>query len=268
MKNIESQLVQWVISKRWALIVISALFACATASGVAFLSIDSDLRVFFAKDDPHLLELEALENTYTKRESIIIIVAPKQGDVFSNETLTAVQSLTAASWQIPFSSRVDSITNFQHTTASNDELVVADFIEHPATLDENQLNNKRQLALSESLLVNRLLSLDAKTTGVVTNIIFADKTPGEVEQVAKYSRQLIDEYQKKYPTIDFYLTGSVMFDMAFSEVGQHDMTLLAPIMFLILALVVGFSVRSWVPPSPQCLLCYCLCCRPWVLLAG
>lgn len=246
MQNFEFRLVQWVIAKRWGLIAFTALFACATASGLMFLSIDSDLRVFFAKDDPHLLELEALENTYTKRESIIIIVAPKLGDVFSNETLSAVQSLTEASWQIPFSSRVDSITNFQHTTASDDELVVADFIEDPATLDENQLNNKRQQALSESLLVNRLLSLDAKTTGVVTNIIFTEKTPGEVEQVARFTRQLIEEFQHEYPTIDFYLTGSVMFDMAFSEVGQHDMTLLAPIMFLILALVVGFSVRSWV----------------------
>ena len=246
MQNIESRLVQWVISKRWTLIVISALFACVTASGLMFLSIDSDLRVFFAEDDPHLLELEALETTYTKRESIIIIVAPKLGGVFSNDTLSAVQSLTEASWQIPFSSRVDSLTNYQHTRASDDELIVADFIEDPAALNKNQLNNKRQQALNEPLLMNRLLSLDAKTTGVVSNIIFTDKTPGEVEKVAEFSRQLITEFQQNYPAIDFYLTGSVMFDMAFSEVGQHDMTLLAPIMFFILALVVGFSVRSWV----------------------
>ena len=246
MQNFESRLVQWVITRRWWLIAFTALFACATASGLMFLSIDSDLRVFFAEDDPHLVELEALENTYTKRESIIIIVAPKQGDVFSNEILSAVQSLTEASWQIPFSSRVDSITNFQHTSASNDELVVADFIENPTSLDKNQLTEKRQQALNESLLVNRLLSSDGKTTGVVTNIIFTDKTPEAVDRVARFSRQLRDEFQEQYPAIDFYLTGSIMFDMAFSEVGQHDMLLLAPIMFLILALVVGFSVRSWV----------------------
>jgi uncharacterized protein len=246
MQNFESRLIQWVIARRWWLITFTALFACATASGLMFLSIDSDLRVFFAKDDPHLLELEALENTYTKRESIIIIVAPKQGDVFSNETMSAVQSLTEAAWQIPYSSRVDSITNFQYTTASDDELVVADFIEDPASLDSNQLSEKRQQAFNESLLINRLLSSDAMTAGVVANVIFSDKTPEAVDQVARYSRQLRDEFQEQYPEIDFYLTGSVMFDMAFSEVGRHDMLLLAPIMFLILALVVGLSVRSWV----------------------
>jgi predicted RND superfamily exporter protein len=246
MQNFESRLIQWVIARRWWLITFTALFACATASGLMFLSIDSDLRVFFAKDDPHLLELEALENSYTKRESIIIIVAPKQGDVFSNETMSAVQSLTEAAWQIPYSSRVDSITNFQYTTASDDELVVADFIEDPASLDSNQLSEKRQQAFNESLLINRLLSSDAMTAGVVANVIFSDKTPEAVDQVARYSRQLRDEFQEQYPEIDFYLTGSVMFDMAFSEVGRHDMLLLAPIMFLILALVVGLSVRSWV----------------------
>jgi len=246
MQNFESRLVQWVIARRWWVIVFTTFFACAAASGLMFLSIDSDLRVFFAKDDPHLVELEALENTYTKRESIIIIVAPKQGDVFSNETLSAVQSLTEAAWQIPYSSRVDSITNFQYTTASDDELVVADFIEDPASLDSNQLSEKRRQAFNESLLINRLLSSDAMTAGVVANVIFSDKTPEAVDQVARYSRQLRDEFQEQYPEIDFYLTGSVMFDMAFSEVGRHDMLLLAPIMFLILALVVGLSVRSWV----------------------
>jgi predicted RND superfamily exporter protein len=244
MHHFDSQLAHWIVARRWWLIAFTGLLLVITAAGLWSISVDSDLRVFFAKQDPRLLELEKLENIYTKTESIIIVVRPGHGDVFNNKTLAAVKALTEACWQIPFSSRVDSITNFQYTTAKADELVVRDFITHPAQLDKHALAQKRQQALAEPLLVNRLMSPDAQTTAVMTNIIFSDKTPDAVARVADYTRQLRDNFQEQHPDIKFYLTGSVMFDMAFSEVGRHDMMLLAPIMFLILTLVVGLSVRS------------------------
>ncbi|MCI0506677.1 MAG: MMPL family transporter [Gammaproteobacteria bacterium] len=155
-----------------------------------------------------------------------------------------MKALTDACWQIPFSSRVDSLTNFQFTSASHDELIVEDFIPDPKRLEAAQRALKRRQALAEPLLVKRLLAADAGATAVVTNVIFAEKAPEAVERIAGFSRQLRDEFQAQYPDMDFYLTGSVMFDMAFSEVGRHDMMLLAPVMFFILVLVVGFSVRS------------------------
>lgn len=244
MESVSSRLAQWIIDKRWWLIAVTALVAGVTASGMLFVTIDSDLRVFFAKQDPRLLELEALENTYTKHESIIFIVAPENGHVFTRDTLSVVKDLTEASWQMPYSNRVDSITNFQFTTANQDELIVEDFIDNPEQLTDTQLNQKRQLALAEPLLVKRLVAADASTTAVIVNVIFAQKAPEAVEAIAIFSRQLRDQFRNQYPDIKFYLTGSVMFDVAFSEVGRHDMLTLAPLMFLILVLVVGFSVRS------------------------
>jgi len=244
MQNADSRLARWIIRQRWWLIVLTALIASVTASGMWFITIDSDLRVFFAEQDPRLLELEVLENTYTKHESIIFIIAPEQGEVFTGQTLQAVKELTEASWQMPFSSRVDSITNFQFTYANQDELIVEDFFIDPGQLSNTQLEQKRQLALTEPLLVKRLLASDAATTAVIVNVIFPEKAGEAVEQIATFARQLRDKFQNQYPDIEFFLTGSVMFDMAFSEVGRHDMLLLAPLMFLILVLVVGFAVRS------------------------
>jgi len=244
MRNFENKLANWIIDKRWWLIVASLSVALITSAGLLFISVDSDLRVFFGKNDPRLLELEALENTYSKTESIIFLVTPKSGDVFSTNTLSAVKSLTRDCWQIPHSSRVDSLTNYQFTRAEEDDLIVTDFIDNPASLDKKNLQEKRLLALQEPLLVKRILSTDAKTTAVMINIIFPDKTPNAISDVANYSRDLLKKYRSQFPDIEFYLTGSVMFDTAFSEVGQHDMLILAPIMFFILAFVVGFSVKS------------------------
>ena len=79
-----------------------------------FLTLNPDNRVFFSEDNPQLMALEALENTYTKSNTVLFVLAPKDGDVFTRDTLSAIEELTEASWLMPFSSRVNSITNFQH----------------------------------------------------------------------------------------------------------------------------------------------------------
>ncbi|MCI0506676.1 MAG: hypothetical protein L0Z73_11270 [Gammaproteobacteria bacterium] len=79
MESADSRLAHWIVNQRWWLIVITTLVVRVSASGMLFITIDSDLRVFFAKQDPRLVELEALENTYTKHESIILIRCPETG---------------------------------------------------------------------------------------------------------------------------------------------------------------------------------------------
>lgn len=201
MHEFENKLADWTIARRWWLISLTLIVTMVAAYGLLFIKIDSDLRVFFSSDDPRLLELEALEDTYTKTESIIFIVSSKQGDVFTRETLTAIKALTQQSWQIPFSSRVDSITNYQHSYAIDDELLVGDFIDQPELLTAEQLEEKHTQALANPLLVSRLISQDAKTVGVMTNIVFDTKTPDDVTTVAEYSRQLRDDFRARYPAL-------------------------------------------------------------------
>ena len=70
-----------------------------TGSGLQFLTFNSDLRVFFSKENPQLQALEDLENTYTKSDNIVFVLEPKEGNVFTRETLGAVEKLTDRAWQ-------------------------------------------------------------------------------------------------------------------------------------------------------------------------
>jgi uncharacterized protein len=91
-------------------------------------SFTDDYRTFFSKDNPDLLVFDALQNTYSKQDNILFVVAPKDGNAFTRETLASVEWLTKEAWQIPYSSRVDSISNFQHTSAKRDDLVVRNLV--------------------------------------------------------------------------------------------------------------------------------------------
>ena len=86
------------------------------------------LRVFFSEDNPDLNAFEAVENIYTKNDNVLFIVKPREGEVFTAANLEVIRSLTEDAWQIPFSTRVDAITNFQHPWANGDDLIVEDLV--------------------------------------------------------------------------------------------------------------------------------------------
>ncbi len=130
---------KWVVNRRWWIIAATIIVVLIASSGMRFLTINNDTRVFFSKDNPQLQALEALENTFSRDSSVLFAVAPKDGNVFTRKTLAVVEGLTEASWQMPYSSRVDSITNFQHTQAEEDDLIVEDLVENARSLSDADL---------------------------------------------------------------------------------------------------------------------------------
>ena len=124
MNRFETEFGKWVVKQRWWVILGSILVVFVAGSGMRFLTINNDTRVFFSEKNPQLQALQAFENTYSKDNSVFFAVAPKSGNVFTRETLGAIEALTEAAWKMPYSSRVDSIVNFQHTRAEEDDLIV------------------------------------------------------------------------------------------------------------------------------------------------
>ena len=233
-----------VLRYRWFIITLSVFVFLLSSLGLTRLSIDSDLRVFFSEDNPQLLQLEAVERTYLKNENILMVIAPEHRNIFTLEVLTVIQELTDELWQTPASSRVDSITNFQHTHADGDDLIVEDLFGEIDELSQSAIEHRKRVALSEPVLLNRVISGDGAVSTIIVTINFVEKTPEIIEAIAAHARNLRDVYSDRYPHIEFYLTGSVMFDTAFAEVGQQDMTTLVPLMLMVLVITVGLIFRT------------------------
>ncbi|MEE9598416.1 MAG: MMPL family transporter [Acidiferrobacterales bacterium] len=235
---------QWVIRWRWWLILLSIAVTVAAGSGARFLEFTTDYRVFFSKENPQLQAFEELQDVYSKNDNVLFVIAPKDGRVFTRETLAAVEWLTEAAWQLPYSSRVDSITNFQYTYADADDLVVSNLIENADTFSNEQLAHVKEIALAEPLLVNRLISPRTHVTGVNATIILPGKGLHEVPEVVAKARELVDQAKAKDPNIDIYLTGMVMMNNAFPEATQNDLASLVPLMYLVVIVVLALTLRS------------------------
>lgn len=235
---------RWVIRWRWLIVIVTVLMVAMAANGARFIEFSSSYRAYFTTDNPQLRAFDELQNTYSKSDNVMFVIAPKDGKVFTRQTLATVEWLTQQGWQMPYSTRVDSISNFQHTQAEGDDLIVKSLAENAASLSDTKLEQIRKIALTEPLLINRLISPRAHVTGVSVTFILPEKTLGEVPEVVAFARKLVEQAKARDPNVDIYLTGMVPYNNAFQEYSEKDLMTLVPIMYGIIILVTVLTLRS------------------------
>ena len=237
---------EWLVRWKIPVLLVSLLLVALAGSGVRFLQFKTDYRMFFSEDNPQMQAFDQLQNTYTKTDNVLFVLAPKDGRVFTPETLASVAWLTEASWQLPYSIRVDSISNYQHTRAEEDDLVVDDLVPDAANIDAAGLRSIRDIAINEPLLVHRLIAPDGRVTGVNVTIQLPDNGSGEeVPEVTAFARDLVEQVKAGNPNLDVYLTGMVIMNNSFPEVSIRDQQTLIPMMFAVVILTLLLLLHSF-----------------------
>ena len=119
---------QLVIQHPWLIVTACLLLFSLGAAGLPHAGFNSSYRVFFGKDDHHLQAFKEFEAIYANEDNIAVVLHHPQKPVFSNEVLQSVRDLTDALWKTSYITRVDSVTNFQHTEVVEDDFIVRDLI--------------------------------------------------------------------------------------------------------------------------------------------
>lgn len=228
----------------WVLL-ISIILVVASAAGAKNLVFKSDYRVFFSEENPQLTSFEDMQKIYSKSDNVAFIITPKEGSVFTPERLAGIYELTLQSWQVPFSTRVDSITNFQYTTAEEDDLIVEDLVLDPTVLTPEDMPKLQALATNDPLMRNKLISPD----GLVAVVNVTVHLPGinpvvEVPEVVSKVREMKQQFLIDNPDLELYLSGMVMMNNSFAESSQNDSKTLIPMMFGMVVLSMIFLLRT------------------------
>lgn len=244
LKTLQDRALDAIVARKWLVTVGGVALAAVAALGATRIEFKNDYRYFFADENPHLAAFETLQQTYTKNDNILVAIAPRSGEVFDDATLRAIDDLTERAWKLPFASRVDSITNFQHTRADGDELIVEDLFDPARTYTREELDGLRRVALEEPVLKDRLIAEDASVTGVNIQLELPGKSPDEATHSAEAARALASAIQAQHPELELHLTGTAMLSNAFFEASLQDMATLIPAMFLVLVLTLLLFLRS------------------------
>ncbi len=244
MDDFAVRLANGVINRRWLVVFATILVTFSIAYGMQFLGFSNNYRDFFSESNPELQAFEEFQNTYTKNDNFFFTIVPDTKDVFNNDTLSLVEELTQEAWQIPYSLRVDSITNFQHTRAEEDDLIVENLVEDAANLSKQELEARREIALAEPLLRDQLITKNSSAIAVNVVVQYPEKSMTEVPEAVAFVRGLRDQMLEKYPGHEIRLTGVSMLNTAFQEAGFGDVSTVIPMMYLILIILMALTVRS------------------------
>ncbi|MGL0937690.1 efflux RND transporter permease subunit [Vibrio vulnificus] len=229
----------------WTLI-ISLMAIVATAMGAKNLYFRGDYNIFFDGSNAQLQAFDEIQTTFAKTDNIALVLAPKSGDVFDQRTLTQIQEMTEQAWQVPYSSRVDSLANYQHTEAVDDDLLVEDLLYQSYPLTAERIAKVRAVAMSEPLLVNALVSEkgDVAVINITMQMPGVDET-AEVNEVVAYVEQMLSHYRAEYPDVTIYKAGIIAMNHSFAMAAQNDSATLVPTMLLVILVFLTIMLRSF-----------------------
>ncbi len=232
-----------VLRFRWLVLALALLVMLAAAAGLPGLTITGSYRVLFGEDNPHLLAFDAVQDTYSASRSALIAVAPREGSVFTRETLDAVEELTEAAWLTPHSVRVTSLTNYFHSEAVEDELTIEPLVEDAMSLSDADLDRVRTIALNEPELVGQLVAEDGRVAALIIDFILSEPEEPAWEEISNYLGGQLDEARATHPDLSYFLTGNVILNQTFEDAGQ-DAEDLIPVVFFVVMTIAALLLRS------------------------
>ncbi len=237
-QHLEARFGEWVVAARWPIVAVTLILVAVAGGGILFLEFSANYRMFFSKDNPQLLALESLEQTYGKSDNVLFMIVPEDRDATSEQALTAAVWLTDRAWQTPYSRRVDSLANFQHTTAEGDDLYVRNLVD-PAKLDNAEERARiRTTALADPRLAGGIIARDGGVSAVsVTVELPEDDQVVRIPEVAGFAHKIATETEKRFPGIDVRMVGTVMINHTFSEASVESQKVFLPASLAIMALI-------------------------------
>ena len=148
---------EFILNNRVLCLLALLVFTILGTSGSQFLYFDNDYRAFFGKENPQLKAFEKLQQTYTQVDNVSFALEPLEGQkANSSEVLAAVEELTEMGWQLPYSTRVDSLSNYQHTEVDQDDLNVRDLYSDALGMSDNEKQLVDNVSTSEPSLAGRV----------------------------------------------------------------------------------------------------------------
>lgn len=238
--------IRWVIAQRKWLVSLLVVMLLVISFGASKLTFTSDFRTYFGPENPQLLAFESMEKTFSKQENVYFYIHAKNGDLFSNQGLHLIESLTNQGWQLPYSQRVTSLQNYQHTDVEEDDLII-DYLYYDALeLESSQLDKIKRTVFAEPTLLHRLISEDGASTGVSVRTVLPEGTSMQTSKEAVIAaRALAERIRPNFPDFDILVGGSLTSNVTMGEAIKQDIENLLGLSYLIMIITMVILLRTF-----------------------
>lgn len=228
----------------WLAFVLVVIPTLLLATGVTKLNISADTRVLAGVENPVRLDLEAFEQRFAQNNNLFFVVEPANGEVFTPETLQAVEDITELAWQLPYVTRVDSITNFPLIVSDGDDFGAEPLSDAglPATAED--LAEARAAVMAEPWLDGLLISRDGDVTAVNSLFILPQDATDAIAEIGIALDEMMAAFEADHPGTTVHITGNVALMVTYTESSRRDVQGLIPLSFSVVVLIAFIFLRD------------------------
>ena len=235
------------IKYRYLSIGLVLIVVCLLATGLTKLTFNPDLETYFPEGHPAVIRSNEIDDMFIPTDNLIIAVHSNEGTLFNGDSLKVIEELTKKSWTIPYSVRVDSLTNYSYVKSVNDDLIVEPFIEEAEKKSIEFFEKRENLVAGEDIIYKSLISEDKKTS--VVSIIVDPPGPNKEDQnseLINYILGFIEPIKESNENLDIRLLGNPYLDYISPRIVKAEMPVVMPLMLLLIFLIVFLMIRSYV----------------------
>ena len=234
------------IKYRYLSIGLVLIVVCLLATGLTKLTFNPDLETYFPEGHPAVIRYNEIDDMFIPTDNLIIAVHSNEGTLFNGDSLKVIEELTKKSWTIPYSVRVDSLTNYSYVKSVNDDLIVEPFIEEAEKKSIEFFEKRENLVAGEDIIYKSLISEDKKTS--VVSIIVDPPGPNKEDQnteLINYILGFIEPIKESNENLDIRLLGNPYLDYISPRIVKAEMPVVMPLMLLLIFLIVFLMIRSY-----------------------
>ncbi len=227
-----------ILAYKWVIILLVLATTLFFGNQVSQLKIDADILRSLPDDDPDATLLKSIGEAFGGNNMGIIIL--ETDNIYQTSVLEHVQILTDTVTNIEGISSVSSLTNIINIKGGDYGIEVGKLVdeyEMPKTSEDFQ--ELRNNILVNEMYKGSIVSEDESST----LIIFTLEEDADVNIVAK---QIIDKTEALQLPEKLYYIGSPMLVTYISDLMKRDLSKLLPIAFLVIAIVLFLSFRSFI----------------------
>ena len=235
------------IKYRYLSIGLVLIAVCLLATGLTKLTFNPDLETYFPEGHPAVIRYNEIDDMFIPTDNLIIAVHSNEGTLFNGDSLKVIEELTKKSWTIPYSVRVDSLTNYSYVKSVNDDLIVEPFIEEAEKKSIEFFEKRENLVAGEDIIYKSLISKDKKTS--VVSIIVDPPGPNKEDQnseLINYILGFIEPIKESNENLDIRLLGNPYLDYISPRIVKAEMPVVMPLMLLLIFFIVFLMIRSYV----------------------
>lgn len=229
---------EWLLSHRRLSIGVVLTLTLIAGAGILDLRVSTDNRVFYGSQNQYFMDFLRFESQFTTNDNVIFVIHANE-QISQGQFASAIRWLTEKAGTLDHAIRVDSLANYPYPIATREEIKVLPILDW-ACPNSGKCTKDLSAPLEDLHLINRLVSPDQKSAGIIATLSIERGAVGLIEHVQSQAREVTAEFKNQYPDYEIVFTGGVPMMAAFAEATAEDLSVLLPVsLAIMLILLIG-----------------------------